>query len=340
MKIAIYSFTAGAVALSATALGFPTMYKRAIEQTKALACAAESIVSGVVTPHCSNVAAMDVGAIREVWVEDMIVDFLSGDVHTMDISSSRFFSNLLPVPGVKWAKTESTQRVTVVDNGNPIATFNTPSSPGTVTGSSYVGVVNKCPLKINPGQEENFVAFMVAILTKPEHTYSIRGDIHASLQVNIPFTDLQTSLTTPRIAFDSPVTLKGFNSFPKVDFVKLDDFAFDPATGVYTLTATINIHNLSQFVLSLGEIIFRVADKTGSVVGLATVKDMKLKMGDNHVTGIVTGTSKEMYDTLTTTGDTIIFQGFDGSSPNPILAKSLTPLRVPMYVPPLSPPKA
>jgi hypothetical protein len=54
---------------------------------------------------------MDFGAIREVWVEDMIVDFLSGDVHTMDISSSRLFSNLLPVPGVKWAKTESTHRV-------------------------------------------------------------------------------------------------------------------------------------------------------------------------------------------------------------------------------------
>lgn len=200
-----------------------------------------------------------------------------------------------------------------------------------------MGVVNKCPLTIIPGQEENFVAFMVAILTKPEHTYSIRGDILAKLRVNVPFTNLQKSLTTPKIAFDSPVTLKGFNSFPKVDFVKLQHATLDAATGNYILTATINIQNPSQFVLNLGDIAFLVADKKGSVVGHATVKDMKLNMGDNHVTGIVMGKSEEMYNSLTTTGDDITFLGFEGSSSNPILAKSLMPLKVPLKVPKLDP---
>ncbi|KAG0218690.1 hypothetical protein BGX31_011526 [Mortierella sp. GBA43] len=242
--------------------------------------------------------------------------------------------------GVLTPECEELAGVTIEDNGIPIATFNTPSSPGHMEGNTFVSIVQNTPLKVIPGKQDKFVGFLQSIFTQKEHTYVIHGGLDAVVQLDLPLGIGQTSLNTPRIAFKSPVTLKGFDNFPKVDFVKQIDSTFNPATGVCTLTAVFNIHNPSQFDMKLGDISLQVLDQSGVVVGIAAMKDTRLQMGDNHITGVVTSTGpsgKELYKTLTTTGGTFTFQGYEGTSSNPIVAQGLRKFKAPVAIPKLSP---
>ncbi|KAG0218691.1 hypothetical protein B0O80DRAFT_24614 [Mortierella sp. GBAus27b] len=339
MKVIAYSVATAAVALSVSGLSIPALYKRAVLQTKGLACATQTLATGSITPECEEMAGIEIGAIQGVRVDKMVIDFtVSSDPNVMSISSPRLMGDVLSVPGVIWPITHCAQRVTMEDNGIPIATFDTPSSPGSMEGNTFVSVVQDTPLKIMPGKQDNFVAFMETLLTQKEHTYVIHGGLDAMVQLNLPLGVGQKILKTPRIAFRSPVTLKGFDNFPKVDFVKQIGSTFDPATGTYTMTAIINVHNPSQFELNLGDISFQVLDQKGVVVGIVSTKDMKLHMGDNLITGVVSNTgpmSQELLDTLTTTGGTFTFQGYDGTSSNPILARSLKKFKAPVVIPKL-----
>ncbi|KAF9953156.1 hypothetical protein BGZ65_004847 [Modicella reniformis] len=302
MKVIAYSFAAAAIVVPATALAIPALYNRAVIQSQSIACAMKTLGTGIVTPECADIAAIDVGVIRSIHVEDLIVDVAGGSAYAVDFSSSRLTAELLSVPGITWPIVTSAQRVTIVDNGIPLATFDTPISPGSVSGNTYSSIVQKSTVKINPGQEGNVAASLAAFITKSEHTIILRGSVDGTAQMT---SISQKIFSFPRIAFESPITLKGCSNFPKIDYLSQGSLTFDSNTG-------------------------------NGLVGITIIKDMKLNRGDNHLTAITTSTSKEAYEVLTNGGGTFTLQGYEGSSTNPVLSEALKALKTQVVVPKLN----
>ncbi|KAF9928085.1 hypothetical protein BGZ65_006424, partial [Modicella reniformis] len=166
------------------------------------------------------------------------------------------------------------------------------------------------------------------------HIFTIRGSADATISTSGgPF--IQKTFQVTNIGFGSPITLKGCSSFPKVDYLSQDSLTFDSNTGVFTLTSQVNVYNPSNFVLDLGEVSLETV-KNSLVIGITVLKDMKLNMGDNHLTAITTSTNKEVYEALINAGDTFTLQGYKGSSKNPILTESLQAFKSQVVVPKLN----
>ncbi|KAF9363909.1 hypothetical protein BGX34_003001, partial [Mortierella sp. NVP85] len=143
------------------------------------------------------------------------------------------------------------------------------------------------------------------------------------------------SVRITAIGFKSDITLKGCNSFPKIDYLEQVSLTLDSATGVFTLTSLINVENLSQSDLTLGDVTFQTTDKNGLVVGDTVIKGIRLKLGSNQFTAITTSSNKELYDALTTVGTTITISGTDHSSPNPFVAAAVKNVKAQVVVPKL-----
>lgn len=219
-------------------------------------------------------------------------------------------------------------------DGIPIATFDTPSSPTTVNAGTLSTEVKNSLLKINPGQEGPFAAFMANLITKEDVPFTLRGNVDATFTTKAPFVG---PFRVTNIGFDSPISLRGCASFPKIDYLEQVSLTFDPATGFYTLESLVNINNPSQLVLNLGDISFQTIDKAGLSVGTTIFKNMNLEMGDKQFTAVTTITVKTAYDALIANGDTFTFQGSKDSSANPILAESLKSLTTQVVIPKLKP---
>ncbi|KAF9989508.1 hypothetical protein BGZ65_001139, partial [Modicella reniformis] len=72
----------------------------------------------------------DVGIVQGASIGDLKITLTDTG---FSFSSSKFTAKLKSVPGINWPLTESVQHVTVVDNDYDIITFDTPSSPTTVS---------------------------------------------------------------------------------------------------------------------------------------------------------------------------------------------------------------
>jgi len=177
---------------------------------------------------------------------------------------------------------------------------------------------------------------MAALVSKPEHTFVLRGTFDAIVKTNAP-APVPESVRITGIGFKSNITLKGCNNFPKVDYLEQVSLTLDSATGVFTLTSLVNVDNPSQLDLTLGDVTFQTADKNGLVVGDTVIKGMSLKMGSNQLTAITTSSNKELYDALTTVGATITLSGTDRSSPNPFVTTGVKSVRITIVVPKLKP---
>ncbi|KAF9953157.1 hypothetical protein BGZ65_004848, partial [Modicella reniformis] len=163
------------------------------------------------------------------------------------------------------------------------------------------------------------------------HIFTIRGSADVTVSTSGgPF--IQKSFQITNVGFESSITLKGCSSFPKIDYLSQESLTFDSNTGVFTLTSLVNVYNPSQFGFDLGEVSLETV-KNSLVIGITVLKDMKLNMGDNHLTAITTSTSKEVYEALINTGDTFTLQGFKGSSANLILVEGLKAFKVQVVVP-------
>ncbi|KAF8923364.1 hypothetical protein BGZ58_003039, partial [Dissophora ornata] len=233
--------------------------------------------------------------------------------------------------------------VTIIDNNIAIATFDTPSSPASVSGGILSTVVGNCALKIIDDQKDNFSNFISALITQPSHTFTLRGSVDATLTASIPgssalgsFAPTAKTFTVTDVGFSSPITLQACNNFPALQYIRQVSLTHDATTGEFTLVSEVNIHNPSQLVLILGNLTFRTVDKTGVFVGMSMMKNLKLQMGDNTVTVVTTSTSMDAYNVLVSTGETFYFEGFAGSSEDPILAKGISALRTSAMIPKLN----
>ncbi|KAF9352841.1 hypothetical protein BGX26_009357 [Mortierella sp. AD094] len=343
MKVNTYSFVAGAVALSATALAMPTLFKRIVDGTNVFICVSKAITSGSWSSTCATEVMQDVGIVQLISVADLKIDLtISTDPTIMGLSSSSMSVNLikvpdnLPVPSFDFPVKDSSQD----DAGVEIARFVTPKSITKVTGSNLVTVVANSILTILPEKEAYFVTFMSKLLNQVSLEMTLKGNLNATITVAgggggyIPGVPSSVSITG--VAYSAPVTIQGCNSFIKVTYSEQSSFTKD-STGQYTLTSSIKIYNPSQLVLTMGNVVFNTIDKNGKVVGITSFTGLSLAMGDNTVTAVTVFTNADVYEALITAGYTFTFQGFDGSSTNRVLAKALATLTTNITVPILSP---
>ncbi|KAF9363910.1 hypothetical protein BGX34_003002 [Mortierella sp. NVP85] len=336
MKVTSYSFAASVVAFSATVLALPALYKRAGDAKKVFGCFANAIVKGEWPSDCAAAVMEDVGIIQMIRVADLKINFLEGGPSPLSLSSSKLSGDLLSFLGYTYKTSEAAQHATIVDNGTAIATFDTPPSAVAIVNNTFSSVVQSSNLTVLPGQNETFGAFVAALISKPEHTFILRGTFDVVIKTNAP-PPIPESVRITAIGFKSNITLKGCNNFPKVDYLEQVGLTLDSATGVFTLTSRINVENLSQLNVTLGDVTFQTADKNGLVVGDTVIKGMSLNMGSNQFTAITTSSNKELYDALTTAGATITLRGTDRSSPNPFVTTVVKVVSIAVVVPKLKP---
>ncbi|KAI1295066.1 hypothetical protein EDD11_008040, partial [Mortierella claussenii] len=230
------------------------------------------------------------------------------------------------------------------DNGVDIATFDTPTSPSTVTGGTLKTTIGNCALKVLTGKEDAFSNFIASFISKPSHLFALKGNVDASVAIpsipgigTFPVGGGAKIVKVTNVGFSSNITLQGCNNFPKVEYLSTVSFTKDATTGAFTLTAIANIHNPSQLALNLGDISLNVVDQPGANVGLCTIKDLKLAMGDNKATVVVTGSNADVYNRLLAGGEVFTLVGTETSSSNPILSKGVLTLKTTMTVPKLAP---
>ncbi|KAF9997199.1 hypothetical protein BGZ80_009288 [Entomortierella chlamydospora] len=332
MKLNAYSFAAGAVALSATTLAMPTLYRRIVDGSGFFKCMATAITSGSWPTACGSEVVNDIGLIQGVDVDDLAIDFtISTNPSIMGLSSSKLTANLIKIPAgfpyTSFPVTDSSQ----VDAGVEVAQFTTPTSVTTVVGTTVSTAVGNSQLNILPGQEDSFVAFMSKLIKQASLALTIKGKLDITITAKIPFSTVSKSVSIPNIAYSAPITLQGCNDFANVKFLKQISLTKD-AAGQYTLTSSINIFNPSQLVLTMGDVKFNTIDKNGLTVGVTTFAGLRLAMGDNIVTAVTVFTSVDVI-----AGGTFAFQGFDGSSTNRVLAKALAGVKADITIPQLSP---
>ncbi|KAF9173354.1 hypothetical protein BGX21_011165 [Mortierella sp. AD011] len=328
MKLNTYSFAAGAVALSATALAMPTLYKR-ITNGNFFGCMATVMTSGSWSTTCASEAVHDFGLIKSVRVDDLKLAF-SDSTAAIGLSSSKLTADLIQIPEgfgfTSFPVTDSSQKVIIVYAGIEIAEFTTPTSATTVVGNTVSTVVGNSQLNILSGQEANFVAFMSDLISKVSLAFIIRGNLGVTIKTPLPY---KPSVSIPSIAYSAPITLQGCANFVNVEFLKQISLTKD-AAGQYTLTSSINIRNPSQLVLEMGTVELNLFGEKG-LIGVTTFTRLELAMGDNIVTAVTVFTDESVL-----AGGTFTLQGFDGSSKSGILAKALAEVKVKINIPKLS----
>ncbi|KAI1286151.1 hypothetical protein EDD11_000564, partial [Mortierella claussenii] len=110
MRTSRYSIAAGAIALSATVLAVPTLYKRVADGAKVFSCFTSAFTGvGSWTPDCAAAAAADVGIVQQVSLTDLSIDLATPDPLTMGLSSQGVSVELISVPGISWSVTEAAQ---------------------------------------------------------------------------------------------------------------------------------------------------------------------------------------------------------------------------------------
>ncbi|KAF9897807.1 hypothetical protein BX616_004952 [Lobosporangium transversale] len=328
MKVSTQILATSAIAFTATALAMPSMSKRVIDGTKVLGCLASTFMKGdeAWSPECAAAAATDIGLAQEVSLGEFDIDFASSDPMSMPISLPNLQVRLASLPGTSWPIVSLANH----DNGVAIAEFDFPMAPAEVKDSIVKNPIERNVVNILPGLEDAFSNYLANIITKPSYTFSIGGNVDASLKVpslsgNSKSSDADSSktLTATNIGISAPVTVRGLDNLQKIEYVELVSLTKDADSGVTTVAQKLNIHNPSELSMNIGDIALNILNANGDLMGVINIPSLYLAIGDNAVTATATFTDPDTYNTLTTKSNTFTLAGFDGSVKNPILAKAL-----------------
>ncbi|KAG0239269.1 hypothetical protein BGX31_002872 [Mortierella sp. GBA43] len=355
MKFSLNYRTATAVALVATVFAFPGLYKRVADLAKVSGCLIQGVATGTFSQDCQDAVRENAGLIKAFDATDLIVNFVTKDPTTIELSSTGLKATLIPIKGFNWPLAEAAQE----ESGTPVAVYRSQPAAVAVTNGIFVAPLNNTSLQVLPGQMTNFTKlFMAAIIQNAEHMVVLRGTANITLNTSPPTSPapappgpvppvpapptppspIPKTFTVNLFAFEASLTIKGCANFPDTPFVKTISFTFNQATGDYTLTYLANIKNRSILVMDMGDITYQAVDNSGTVFGTTVFANVKLTQGNNNIlTAVTTFKSKDVYNALTTVGLHFRHIGFAGSSPVPILSQALSAVNSTMELPKQAP---
>ncbi|KAK3844080.1 MAG: hypothetical protein J3R72DRAFT_438867 [Linnemannia gamsii] len=343
MKLTFLALSAVAIASYTNVQGLPAIFKRIIDPTKVTlvaGCFFELATLGkAFDDACNAAAAFDIGIIQSVNIKSLSIDFTGPDPLTPfllsdDLSVVMFDINT-PLT-VKNAK----ESVTLVFNGNDVASFTSGYSDATVENGNVVSTkISKSPLTITAAHADDFGSFITSVLTQPSFIFTAKGALTANLKS--PFKAIPgfggvdgfggVGGATPLLAvsgvgFESSVTMTGFNKLPGVSFVNIVDFTKD-ANG-FTLTWNIKATNPSQLIVKPGQTTFSTLDVNNKNIGDSVIADLTLVPGDNQFKVVTTGNDATVLDDLVANGGTWTLVGTPTSNKSPYVLKGLAALKL------------
>ncbi|KAF9430464.1 hypothetical protein BGZ76_000827, partial [Entomortierella beljakovae] len=224
--------------------------------------------------------------------------------------------------------------VTIRFNGVDLAHFVTPSSPTVVREDRVQTSVGPSDLYILDGQEKAFANFMATVLMGSSVTLTLKGKLSATLGVSLLKDILPFNI--PSIGFSAPITLLGFNHFVNVKYLAQISATRGPS-GEFILKSRISVPNDSQFNFDLGNIKLKTMDMAGNYVGITTLLDMNLQIGNNEIIAITVSSNEAVYNAVISQATTFYFSGYEDSSPISVVAASTSLLKIRVEVPILSP---
>ncbi|KAF9284047.1 hypothetical protein BGZ68_004937 [Mortierella alpina] len=325
------------VAMAATALSVPSLMKRG-DSSGFFLCIANSLQKGEWV--CSTeVLKIDIGIVSKVEVKPLTIELNPPGGAPFSISSTNLQANVLqpPSPFPAWPLTHSRERATLEFKGGDIATFVTAMSPTKVEGSKVLTDFPRTDLAIVVGEEAGFSKFIAELLETPAVDFRLKGTLDATLKAMGGFPPKLTDFNIEGLAFNSPITLVGCNSFQGIKFSKLVSFTQDPKSKNFVLTADVTIDNKSDLVLKLGDLRFETRDSANITIGTTVFKDFSLKKGPNEVRATTTTNVPNPDELLKVlTKDSVFkFWGYKNSSDSTILANGLLDFKVEVVIPAL-----
>ncbi|OAQ26749.1 hypothetical protein K457DRAFT_21928, partial [Linnemannia elongata AG-77] len=310
-------------------------------------CKALFLPGGIKAVHGIKLTALD-------------FDFTDPDPLKITLSSPEMLVDV--IPGLPGLITSTRQDVILVDNGVEIAKFSTPWADGVMDGNVLKTTVGRTTVNVIDDKREKFSAFISALTINPSHTFILKGEVHVKMNIALTSTpgvlavsgpfgsftkaakkigDLVPSkiVTITGIYFESEVTLTGFANFPDIEFVELLEKT-ENADGGFTIKSKVNIKNVSQLSVKMGNVQFNTFDAESSEpIGITVLEQLTLARGDNFITAVSTSTSAtknphEIYTRVTENGETFRLEGSLESSMNdPILAKGISVVRASVKIP-------
>ncbi|KAF9896544.1 hypothetical protein BX616_007245 [Lobosporangium transversale] len=245
---------------------------------------------------------------------------------------------LASFPGISWP----ISKIAAHDNGVAVGRLEFPSVSAEVQGSTLMVPVAKTSLNVIPGHEDGFINFIANLITKPSHTFAVGGNTDVwfklpSLSENSASSgaDSSKTLTVTNVGLSGPVTIRGLNNFPEMEYVELVSLTKDADSDVTTAETMINIHNPSELSMKLGDLVFNMLNDIGDLVGVVKIPNLHLAIGDNVVPATVTFSDLDVYDTLTAKSNTFTIVGFEGSSKHFVATKALCSFRSHITIPKL-----
>ncbi|KAK3804665.1 MAG: hypothetical protein JOS17DRAFT_826571 [Linnemannia elongata] len=286
-------------------------------------------------------------AVRAIRLTSLALDFTDPNPLKVTLSSPEMLVDV--IPGLPVTITSTRQDVILVDNGVEIAKFSTPWVDGVMEGDILRTTVGITALDVIDASRDQFSAFISSLTSNAKHTFTLKGTVDVKLTIAtpsapIPFRSFAPSITITGIYFESEVTLDGFANFPDIQYEGLLEKS-ENADGSFTVKSKVNIKNVSQLSVKMGDVQFNTFDAISSeAIGVTVFEQLTLEHGDNHIIAVTTSTSAtknphEIYKRVTENGETFRFEGSLESSKNdPILAKGISVVKTSVKVPVLNTP--
>ncbi|KAF9086974.1 hypothetical protein BGX29_007827 [Mortierella sp. GBA35] len=350
MKLTFAALAVVAIAASTQNVrALPKLFKRVGNDLAAGNCIMKLLNpmgTGVFDAGCKNIfESGELRIVESIILGALNFDFSDPDPLKVTLSSPEMTVRVKTFSGISIPITAARQNVTLEDNGINIATFQTPWSDGTMKGSDFLTSVGNSLVNVDPIEKDNFSKFIATLTTNPSHTFVLKGTVEAKLSIKIPSSPFPLpgsdnlgslkDIIVPGVAFRSEVTLSGFNNFPKITYIKelvSPNFAADAATiaaNGLSLVSQVNIFNPSQLGVVMGAVRLNTFDSSKKLIGVTEFKALTLVSGENILEATTTSNSPDMVETykrITTQGDTLSFEGFAGSSDDPVLANGIAAL--------------
>ncbi|KAF9959273.1 hypothetical protein BGZ72_009947 [Mortierella alpina] len=329
------------MAMAATAMAIPILLKRG-DTTAFFKCVSNVAVLG--KWECSSeILKVDMGIVTGIAINPLTIELKPAGGAEFSLSSPNLQVSVITPPFLpNWPLKEAKGLATIEFEGIDIATLVKGAAPTTVANGKVSTTLPPSDLSIVVGAEAIFSRFVAALLEKQTIAFRLKGSLDATLEINtVKIPPSKVKFTIPGLAFNSPITLVGCNSFPKIEFSKLISITQDATSKSYILVADVSIFNPSELIVKLGELKFKAADLADQPIGTTVFDDFHLELGQNILRSTTTTDgpiSEALLGTLTKEGGTFKLSGYEGSSANKILAAGLSKFKTDIEIPVLPKP--
>ncbi|KAG0218765.1 hypothetical protein B0O80DRAFT_498974 [Mortierella sp. GBAus27b] len=329
MKFSLKAAALSALLASAVVAAPVGVEKRDAASDRIVACFVGLIFTGAWPGSCKAAVNVNLGLIRSIDVNQMSMDFTTGD-YKPTTSSNSIVATMLSIPGITLPIESVAQHIIITDNNVQIGNIDTPWSAASVKGGTLTTSFPNSALNVFSTSKTAFSNFIGALSTQASHPVTLQGSVDAKLNLGI-----FGRLPINGIGFKTNTNFAGLNNLKGTKYVYMIDTILDP-NFIY-LTSIIKIPNPSKLTLTLGDVAFKTSTADGEV-GVSTIRSLKLVPGDNYVLSYTDLNMKfpaatKFLNDLYSQDVTLLLDGYNATSSNVALNAGLAVVKSSLAIP-------